>query len=147
MRRLSTLVLAVSVAFGAACATHEQAGAVAGAGVGAAAGNALTRGSFVGTLFGAVIGAAIGADIGRQLDEADRRETAYALEHYRTGEAYVWVNPDTGYRYSCTPVASFEGPDGPCRDFVLLTTMEGEPAEIRGTACRGPDGAWRTTEE
>jgi surface antigen len=144
MRRSSLLVLASAVALATACATHEQAGAVAGAGVGAAAGNALTRGSFVGTLFGAVIGAAIGADIGRQLDEADRREAAYALEHYGTGEAYVWVNPDTGYRYSCTPVATFDGPDGPCRDFVLLTTVDGEPTEISGTACRAPDGTWRT---
>ncbi len=143
-----SVLLAATVFFVApACATHEQSGALAGAGVGAAAGSAMTRGSFVGTLLGAIVGAAIGSDIGRQLDEADRREAAYALEHYSTGAAYAWVNPDTGHRYSCTPTRTFSGPDGPCRDFVLLTTIDGEPVEIRDAACRGPDGIWRTVEE
>ncbi len=130
-----------------ACATHEQAGAATGAGVGAAAGNVLTRGSLVGTLFGAVVGAAIGADIGRQMDEEDREQAAYALEHAETGETHEWVNPDTGREYSWTPMRTSDGPDGPCRDFVMLTSIDGEPAEIRGTACRAPDGTWRTIEE
>jgi surface antigen len=148
MRNLSMLLLAAAaLSLGPACATQEQTGAVAGAGVGAAAGNALTRGSLVGTLLGAAVGAAVGSDIGRQLDEADRREAAHALETYPTGEEYDWVNPDTGRRYEVTPTRTFEGQHGPCRDFVLLTSMDGEPAEIRGTACRTPDGTWHTIEE
>lgn len=154
MRRFrcsSPRVGAVALALGLAallpgCATHEQAGAATGAGVGAAAGNVLTRGSFVGTLIGAVIGSAIGADIGRQLDEADRREAAYALEYNETGEEYAWVNPDTHRRYRVTPTRTYDGPEGPCREYVLLTSIDGEPAEIQGTACRAPDGTWRTVE-
>jgi surface antigen len=129
-----------------ACATHEQAGAATGAGVGAVAGNALTRGSLLGTLIGAAVGAAVGADVGRQLDEQDRQEAAYALESAPTGESHAWVNPDSGQRYTVRPMRTYEGPEGPCRDFVLLTTIDGEPAEIDGTACRAPDGTWRTVE-
>jgi surface antigen len=139
--------LAVAIALATSCATHEQAGAATGAGVGAAAGNIVTQGSLIGTLVGAAVGAAIGADIGRQMDAEDREQAAYALEHSETGEAHQWVNPDTGHEYACTPTRTYDGPDGPCRDFVMLTSMDGEPAEIRGTACRMPDGSWRTMEE
>ena len=118
---------------------------MAGAGVGAAAGHALTD-SPIGALIGAFIGAAIGADIGRQLDEADRRRTAYALEYYQTGDTYRWTNPDTRREYGCTPTRTYDGARGPCRDFVLLTSTNGEPVEIRGRACRAPDGTWRTVE-
>ncbi|HKE18401.1 MAG TPA: glycine zipper domain-containing protein [Kofleriaceae bacterium] len=144
MSRLAILLLAAVAVLAPACATQEEAGAATGAGIGAVAGNALTRGSLVGTLFGAAVGAAIGSSAGRQLDEQDRLEAGYALENYPTGEEYGWVNPDTHGRYEVTPTRTFEGPDGPCRDFVLLTTMNGEPAEIRGTACRAPDGTWHT---
>ena len=148
MCRISILLVALAVALAApACATQEQTGALAGAGVGAAAGNALTRGSFVGTIFGAAVGAAIGADIGRQLDDIDRRETAYALEHYRSGESYAWVNPDTGRSYSCTPTVTFYRRGAPCRDFILLTDIDGEPTEVLGTACRAPDGTWHAVQQ
>ena len=143
---LIPLVLVIALA-ASSCATHEQAGAATGAGVGAAAGNVLTQGSLVGTLFGAVVGAAIGADIGRQMDAEDREQAAYALEHSETGETHEWVNPDTGREYEWTPTRTYEGAEGPCRDFVMLTSIDGEPAEIRGTACRAPDGTWRTIEE
>lgn len=148
VRGLSLLLVvpAFALACTAACATHEQSGAVTGAGVGAVAGNVLTRGSLIGTLIGGALGAAVGSDIGRQLDEEDRREAAYALENSPTGDEHEWVNPDTGQAYSVAPTRTFEGPEGPCREFTLLTNIEGEPAEVHGTACRGPDGTWRTLE-
>jgi len=139
----SLSIVLVSTILSLGCATHEQAGAVAGAGVGAAAGNAMTRGSVVGTLIGAFIGAAIGADIGRQMDAYDRERAAYALEYYRTGEPYAWVNPDSGYEYRCTPMEAYDGNDGPCRDFVMQTIVDGRPEDVQGTACRQPDGTWR----
>jgi surface antigen len=126
-----------------ACATHEQSGATTGAVVGGAVGHSVTRGSFVGTLIGAFVGAAIGADIGRQWDEADRREAAWALEYQRTGEAHRWANPDTGYEYSCTPTRTFDEGGRACRDFVVLTYIDGEPTEVHSTACRDADGTWR----
>ena len=143
MKRPIILTAALSLFVATACATHEQAGTVAGAGVGAATGHALTRGSAVGTLLGAFIGAAIGADIGRQMDAYDRKRTAYALEYYGTGEAYVWVNPDTGYEYHCTPREAYDGAEGPCRDFVMQTYIDGRAENVEGTACRQPDGSWR----
>lgn len=141
--RFATSLLAVSLLVSAGCATHEQAGATTGAVVGGAVGHSVTRGSFVGLLIGAAIGAAIGADIGRQMDEADRREAAWALEHQRSGEPHIWRNPDTGVEYEMTPQPPRDGPDGPCRDFVVLTYLDGEPTEVHGTACRDPDGNWR----
>jgi surface antigen len=147
MDKLSApLALAIALAT-SSCATHEQAGAATGAGVGAVAGNVVTQGSLVGTLIGAAVGAAVGADIGRQMDEEDREQAAYALEYSETGEAHEWTNPDTGREYAWTPTRTYDGPEGPCRDFVMLTSIDGEPAEIRGTACRAPDGTWRTIEQ
>lgn len=145
MRNLArNLVVLASLALVVpACATHEQAGAATGATIGAVTGHALTD-SPIGALIGAIIGASVGADIGRQLDEADRLRTAYALEYYRTGDTHRWANPDTGHRYSCTPTRTYDGDRGPCREFTLLTIIEGERAEIQGTACRDRDGTWRT---
>jgi len=144
--KLTLSALAVVLSLTAGCATHEQAGTVAGAGVGAAAGHALTRGSVVGTLLGAIIGAAIGADIGRQMDAYDRERAAYALEYYASGEPYVWVNPDTGYEYRCTPTEPYDGAEGPCRDFTMQTVIDGQPQDVHGTACRQPDGTWQMVE-
>lgn len=127
----------------AACATHEQTGALTGAGVGAATGSALTRGSVVGTLLGAFIGAAVGAEIGRQMDEADRRHAAYALEHNPTNQPARWVNPDTGYEYTFTPTRTYQGGQGPCREFVMNALIGGQPEQVYGTACRQPDGSWQ----
>lgn len=146
MRKYLIPFALVALALSPACYTHEQAGATTGAIAGAAIGHDLTGGSAVGTLIGAAIGASIGADIGRQMDEADRRRAVYALEHYPTGDTYYWVNPDTGYEYGCTPVRTYRGARGPCRDYVLYTEIDGEPAEIEGTACRHPDGSWRAVD-
>lgn len=140
-----TLTL-IALILSPACATRQQTGAAAGAVAGGAVGNVVTRGSFVGTLLGAVVGGAVGAEIGRQLDEADRRRAAYALEYTPTGEAYGWTNPDTGYRYELEPTRTYSGPQGPCRDYVIDTRIHGEPAEIQGTACRYPDGVWRAAQ-
>lgn len=143
--RCLTIVLALALLATSGCYTREQQGAATGAVIGGTVGHAVTRGSAVGTLLGALVGAAIGADIGRQLDEADRREAAYALEYVPTGVTHDWVNPDTGREYACRPVRTYEGSAGvPCRDFVILTSIDGQPAEIHGTACRDPDGTWRS---
>jgi surface antigen len=144
---VSAVLVASALVLGStSCATHEQSGALTGAGIGAVAGNVLTGGSLIGTLVGGAVGAAVGSDVGRQLDEVDRLEAAYALEHSPTGGEHEWVNPDSGRAYSLEPTRTFEGPEGPCREFVLWTRLEGEPAEVRGIACRGPDGMWRTRE-
>ncbi len=127
----------------AACYTHEQTGALAGAGVGAATGSALTRGSAVGTVIGALIGAAVGAEIGRQMDEADRRHMSYALEYHATDQPAAWVNPDTGYEYTLTPTNTYDGDDGPCREFAMEVWIDGRQDWVYGTACRMPDGTWQ----
>lgn len=146
MRKYLILLALIALSLSPACATRQQSGAVVGAAAGGAVGNVVTRGSFAGTLIGAIVGGAFGSEIGRQLDEADRRRVAYALEYTPTGQAYGWTNPDSGYRYELEPRRTYRGPQGPCRDYVIDTRIDGEPAEIQGTACRYPDGMWRAVQ-
>ena len=41
------------------------------------------------------------------------------------------------------PEAAFGEPSAPyCREFHTTATIAGQTAEVYGTACRGPDGAW-----
>lgn len=139
---LTIAVLAIGLAL-ASCATKQQTGGVAGATLGGAAGYGISGGSFIGTLIGAGVGAAIGQEIGRQMDAADRRRFAYALETQPTGDPYRWQNPDTGYRYTVEPQRTYYGPSGPCREYVMIAYVDGRPEEVRGTACRQQDGTWQ----
>jgi surface antigen len=43
-----------------------------------------------------------------------------------------------------TPTKTVETASGPCRDFTVNGTVEGKPETVTGTACRQPDGTWKT---
>jgi surface antigen len=68
-----------------------------------------------------------------------------ALENNRTNQASTWVNPDTGDSGTVVPVRTFENTRGqPCREFQRTIIIGGREAQGYGTACRQPDGTWRT---
>jgi surface antigen len=93
---------------------------------------------------GTMAGAAIGGSIGQSMDEVDRMKTGQTLEAVRTGVPSTWRNPDTGHQYSVTPTRTTMTSAGPCRDYTINALIDGRQETVHGTACRQPDGSWRT---
>ncbi len=145
-----TAALATACALlAASCAndpTQEQTGMVVGGVLGGVIGSQVGQGHgrTAATIVGAVAGAAIGGAIGRSMDEQDRIRTARALETVRTGESTTWRNPDTGYTYTVEPTRTYEASAGPCREYTVDAVIGGRVEKVYGTACRQPDGSWRT---
>jgi surface antigen len=126
--------------------TKEQKGAVAGAVVGGVVGSTIGGGAGRTTaiVVGTVAGAMIGGHIGKKMDEADRIKAAQALESTPTGQRSTWRNPDTGAQYTVTPTRTYEASTGPCRDYTVDATVDGKPEKVQGSACRQPDGSWKS---
>jgi len=126
--------------------TKEQVGTVSGAVVGGVVGSTIGGGTgrTVAIVAGTIAGAVIGGRIGAKMDEADRLKAAQALESAPTGQPVAWKNPDTGAQYTFTPTKTEQTASGPCRDFTVVGTVDGKPENVQGTACRQPDGTWKT---
>jgi surface antigen len=126
---------------------NEQAGMVIGGALGGLLGNQVGGGSgrtaaiIVGTLAGATIGGAVG----RSMDDTDRLKTAYSLENVRTGVPSSWRNPDSGNQYTVVPTRTYDTQVGPCREYTIDAVIGGRTEKVYGTACRQPDGSWRTS--
>lgn len=130
---------------GCASGPKEEVGMVIGGVLGGVLGHQVGggRGQTAATIIGAITGGAIGASIGRSMDDLDRIKMAATLETTRTGVATTWVNPDTGYNYRLTPTRTVETAEGPCREYIMDSTIGGRVEQIYGTACRQADGSWR----
>jgi surface antigen len=92
---------------------------------------------------GVRLGTFLGRRIGREVYLIDELKTAEALERSCDGHATTWRNADTGQRYSVTPMQTYWGQSGRCRDFTTVTEDQGREQVVDGTACRQPDGTWR----
>jgi surface antigen len=125
--------------------TQRDTGMVIGGILGGVIGHEVGGGSgrTAATIIGTLIGASIGGAIGRSMDDQDRVKTAHALESVRTGVPSQWTNPDTGHRYTVTPVRTYDATPGPCREYVVDATIGGKAEKVNGTACRQADGSWR----
>ncbi len=139
-----SLVLAIS-----GCAskpTKEQTGMLVGALVGATVGSQVGSGSGrkLAILAGTFAGAAIGGAVGKSMDENDRLRVGQSLETVRTGVPSAWRNPDTGNEYTVTPTRTYDASSGPCREYTVDAVIGGKPEKVYGTACRQPDGSWKT---
>jgi surface antigen len=149
-RSRNSIVLLVAAALAVtACETpptKEQKGAVAGAVVGGVVGSTIGGGTgrTVAIVAGTVAGALIGGNIGRKMDEADRLKAAQALENTPTGQHSTWRNPDSGNQYTVTPTRTYEASSGPCREYTMNATVDGKRDQVTGTACRQPDGTWKS---
>jgi surface antigen len=152
MRRMNVPVAAALVAAAIALPgcetppTQEQKGAVAGAVIGGVVGSTIGGGTgrTVAIVAGTIAGAVIGGRIGQKMDEADKLKAAQALESTPTGGHSTWKNPDTGAQYTMTPTKTYEANAAPCRDFTVDASVDGKPETVQGTACRQPDGSWKT---
>ncbi|WP_417831064.1 RT0821/Lpp0805 family surface protein [Terasakiella sp.] len=125
-------------------------GAVGGAVIGSNLGKG--KGSLVGVALGTLAGAWLGGSIGQSMDELDRMKMANAtqdaLEHKSVGQTSTWSNPDTGNSGRITPTKTYYEPGAkePCREYSNTVTIDGQLETITGTACRRPDGTWRTVD-
>ena len=126
--------------------SKEQVGTVGGAVVGAAVGSTIGGGTgrTVAIIAGTIAGGMIGNRIGQKLDEADRIKAAQALETSQTGQRTAWKNPDSGEQYAITPTRTYEASGAPCRDFTFVANVDGKSETVQGSACRQPDGTWKT---
>jgi len=127
--------------------SKEDIGMVSGALVGGILGHQVGRGSgrTLATIGGAALGGFAGSRIGRSMDREDQRKSAQTLETSPDQRASSWRNPNTGRSYSVTPKRTYEGPDGPCRDFETTTDIDDRKETVSGTACRQADGIWKTS--
>lgn len=126
--------------------TGLAVGAVAGGILGNQVGHGAGRG--LATFAGAFIGGIVGHELGRSLDERDRelaREAEYyALEEGRSGEPRGWRNPDNGRYGEVVASRPFKRGRDDCRDYTHTVFISGRREIMRGTACRNPDGTWRS---
>jgi surface antigen len=127
----------------------DPAGVIAGALIGGLIGNAIGgRGNRTGpTVAGVVVGGALGAALTSNLDCEDR---SYAYRTYydgfnsgRPGARYEWRNPRNDHRGELRVDRYYNDPDGfRCANFTQTVYIDGRPREVRGRACRQPDGTW-----
>jgi surface antigen len=123
-------------------------GGLGGAAAGGLLGAALGGGS-TGIASGVLIGGLLGAGVGQMLDQRSQQMQAQtvsrALENSQSGTTTSWTNPDNGNRGTVTPLRTFRGQDGNyCREFQQSVVIEGQNQQLNSTACRQPDGSWRT---
>ena len=126
--------------------TKEQIGTVTGGVVGGLLGAQMGegRGRTAAIVVGTLAGAYLGSRIGKSMDETDRQKAAQVLETAPTGSPTAWRNPDTGNTYTVTPTRTYTAASGPCRDFTTRAVIDGREETVNGTACRQPDGSWKT---
>ncbi|MGE5510137.1 MAG: RT0821/Lpp0805 family surface protein [Bacteroidota bacterium] len=130
--------------------SKADTGTVVGAVAGGILGNQVGRGSgrVAATMVGAVVGGIVGHEIGRSLDREDRRlaqEAEFeALERGPSGVGRPWRNPDSGHYGEIIPEESYRRGSMDCRRYTHTIYIDGRPQTMRGTACRNPDGTWRS---
>jgi surface antigen len=146
LARVSVAVLCAALVAGCQTPTKEQTGAVLGGVAGGVLGNQIGdgRGRTAAVIGGTLVGALIGGSIGREMDENDRYRAQQALEYTPTRQSSTWTNPDSGNRYSVTPVRTYESAQGPCREYETEAYIDGRREVVVGNACRQSDGTWRS---
>ena len=146
-RMVVTVLLATALAACQSPPTQEQVGAVAGGVLGGVLGAQVGggRGQTVAIVAGTLAGAYLGSRIGKSMDEKDRMKAAQALETAPTGAPTSWRNPDTGATYTVTPTRTYQTASGPCREFTTKGVIDGKSEDVKGTACRQPDGSWKAS--
>lgn len=124
---------------------HAAAGALLGGVAGGVIGSAVGSGDgrAAATVAGTIIGMVIGSTIGHRMDETDRFCVGQTLEYGVARRPVEWRNPDTGDRYTVTPLRAYWHDGRYCRRYVTDAYIGARRRQIEGTACRGRDGTWR----
>ena len=134
-----TGVFALSLAGCAWSGQKQDADAALTGGAGTAA-TAYAGGAFAGGL--------IGSAIGEELDAGDRRTAMdaefRALEYGRTGAPVQWRGEKGRVYGDVVAGARYQVNDFACRELTHTLYIDAEPQVAHGTACRQPDGTWKT---
>lgn len=97
---------------------------------------------------GAVQGGIADSDIARSLGDTDRQRAAqaeyFALETAVAGRAQTWSNPQTNSSGTIVVGETYEINRTRCRDYTHTVTAAGDERTLRATACRQPNGTWRS---
>jgi surface antigen len=129
---------------GPGTATGGLGGAAAGGLLGAALGGGST-GIASGVLIGGLLGAGVGQMLDQRSQQIQNQTVSRTLETAQSGTTTSWVNPDNGNRGTVTPTRTFRDQDGNyCRDFQQSVVIDSQRQQLNSTACRQPDGSWRT---
>ena len=145
---LLVVALAGCEAGGMRMGPGTASGGLGGAAAGGLLGAALGGGS-TGIASGVLIGGLLGAGVGQMLDQRSQQiqsqTVSRTLETAQSGTTTSWVNPDNGNRGTITPTRTFRNQSGNyCRDFQQSVVIDGQSQQLNSTACRQPDGSWRT---
>jgi surface antigen len=146
-RIIAATLLAAQLAACESPPSKEEIGTATGAVLGGVVGHQFGKGTgqAVATVGGAALGAFVGSRVGRKMDHKDRAQTTQALEASPDGEITTWRNEDSGNRYSVTPLRTYDAQSAArCREFTTNAQIEGTDEVVHGTACRQPDGSWKT---
>lgn len=145
-RALLTLACCVMLA-GCNSMNNQDVGTISGAVAGGLLGSTIGGGSgkFVAVAAGTLAGAYIGGAIGRDMDANDRSRVNSTLNNNPVGEPAYWRNANTGATYQVVPTRNVEV-DGNqyCREYRTVANIAGKKQQMYGTACRQPDGSWKS---
>lgn len=127
--------------------TNQDVGTVAGGVAGGLLGSTVGQGGgqLVGIAAGTLAGAYLGGAIGRNMDANDRRQVNSALENNAAGQPAYWRNRKSGASYEVVPTknVTVRGNEY-CREYRTIVDIGGKKREMYGTACRKPDGSWKS---
>lgn len=148
--RLVAVTLLIVALVGCATVGDNPKAAIGGLG-GAALGGliaAAAGGGGTAIAAGVIGGALLGGLAGSMLDDRDKRmaaaSTHRALETTPSGKSVEWKNPDSGHAGTVTPVRTYQSGGTYCREYQQTVTIGGKQEQSYGTACRQPDGSWKT---
>lgn len=153
MRSCLSLVLISTILMGC-----SSSGGVApegvGAGVGAVSGGLIGsqfgkgKGKVATTILGAAAGTVVGFGVGQWLYGRDREQAERAqfsaLESGQSNKPVSWRGADGHSRGEVVPSSPYRRGTENCRDYNHTIYVDGRPQTLRGTACRNPDGTWRS---
>lgn len=87
-------------------------------------------------------------EFGQSLEASDRNAAVEAqrraLRARGVGVAVAWENAKTGRSGQVRPGPIYQVNKMTCREFTHEMVINGSVVTARGTACKEPDGAWKT---
>ena len=105
---------------------------------GAALGAALGKDPLSSAVYG-VVGLVVGYTVGDTIDKVDQMHAAMMITRsFDTNTSVSWQNPKGNFTVKNTPTKTI----GTCRQFVTDIIANGNPIQMRGTACRNDKGQW-----
>jgi len=149
MGKFLSLILCVSLLAGCRGPGEKEAvgtviGATAGGVIGASFGHG--GGAVAGAAIGAIAGSIIGNAIGRNVDENEGRAANNAFARagrVPRGDVVYWEDGRVGHWGTYIPLRDGHSTYGNyCREFAMVSNINGRAERVYSTACRQPNGVW-----